>query len=154
AFCVHGIKQAMLGETRTARRYFCRSIRTSPAYLASYLLLLLSLLGQRPLQFAIFKRRQLAGNSLGGEAGLAGILESPTKQEPPASNGIPLPNGHSDRNGSIAADMSKVKAVVVGQTPPPHHGQAIMIERLIKADLAGVELIHVRMNMSSAVKEI
>lgn len=55
---------------------------------------------------------------------------------------------HSSRNGAI------VKVLVVGQTPPPHGGQAVMIERLVKSELAEVQLIHVRMGFSSHMNEV
>jgi glycosyltransferase involved in cell wall biosynthesis len=46
------------------------------------------------------------------------------------------------------------KVLVVGQTPPPHSGQAIMIERFVNCKLAGIELIHVRMGFSSHMNEV
>ena len=36
------------------------------------------------------------------------------------------------------------RILVVGQTPPPLHGQAIMIEQLLKGDYGEFELHHVR----------
>jgi glycosyltransferase involved in cell wall biosynthesis len=47
-----------------------------------------------------------------------------------------------------------LKVLIVGQTPPPFGGQAIMIERLVNAKLADVELIHVRMGFSSSMNEL
>jgi glycosyltransferase involved in cell wall biosynthesis len=47
-----------------------------------------------------------------------------------------------------------LKVLVVGQTPPPSCGQAIMIDRLVKSDLAGVQLIHVRMAFSATTSEM
>ncbi len=46
------------------------------------------------------------------------------------------------------------KVLVVGQSPPPFGGQAIMIERLVKSELADVEMIHVRMSFSSHMNEV
>src|SRR5262245_2814367 len=46
------------------------------------------------------------------------------------------------------------KVLVVGQTPPPHSGQAIMIERFVNCKLAGIEIIHVRMGFSSHMNEV
>ncbi len=77
AYCIHGIKQAMLGSLEQARRYFRRSIATSPAYLPSYVLLSASLFGARALQHVILKRRQLAGNRLGTQAGPVALLNEP-----------------------------------------------------------------------------
>jgi glycosyltransferase involved in cell wall biosynthesis len=47
-----------------------------------------------------------------------------------------------------------LKVLVVGQTPPPFNGQAIMIEQLVKSDLADLQLIHVRMGFSSHMNEL
>lgn len=44
--------------------------------------------------------------------------------------------------------------MVVGQTPPPHGGQAIMIEDMLRADFKSVELYHVRMAFSSDMDEM
>jgi glycosyltransferase involved in cell wall biosynthesis len=76
AFCIHGIKHAVLGTTSMARGFFRRSIRTSPTNASPYALLLLSLLGTRALQFAILKRRKLAGNRLGTRTGPDALLQT------------------------------------------------------------------------------
>jgi glycosyltransferase involved in cell wall biosynthesis len=47
-----------------------------------------------------------------------------------------------------------VKVLVVGQTPPPYGGQAMMIHRLVHSELDGVEVVHVRMGFSSSMGEI
>jgi glycosyltransferase involved in cell wall biosynthesis len=47
-----------------------------------------------------------------------------------------------------------LKVLIVGQTPPPFGGQAVMIERLVNTKFADVELIHVRMGFSSNMNEI
>jgi glycosyltransferase involved in cell wall biosynthesis len=44
--------------------------------------------------------------------------------------------------------------LVVGQTPPPYHGQAIGIESLVTGSYTHVELFHVRMNFSSEIGEV
>jgi hypothetical protein len=44
--------------------------------------------------------------------------------------------------------------IVVGQTPPPVPGQAIMIQRLLKLNIPGVEMHHVPMRFSGQVSEI
>jgi glycosyltransferase involved in cell wall biosynthesis len=46
------------------------------------------------------------------------------------------------------------KVLVVGQTPPPYHGQAVMIEQLVRADLDDVQLIHVRMAFSTDIDDV
>jgi glycosyltransferase involved in cell wall biosynthesis len=47
-----------------------------------------------------------------------------------------------------------LRVLVVGQTPPPLHGQAIMIERLVSARMRQVELKHVRMAFSTDIAEV
>lgn len=47
-----------------------------------------------------------------------------------------------------------VKVLVVGQTPPPYGGQALMIHRLVTSELEGVEVVHVRMGFSSNMDEV
>jgi glycosyltransferase involved in cell wall biosynthesis len=56
-------------------------------------------------------------------------------------------------NRRQSREVAVTKVLVVGQTPPPFHGQAFMIERLLTSGLANVQLIHVRMNFSAHVKE-
>jgi glycosyltransferase involved in cell wall biosynthesis len=46
------------------------------------------------------------------------------------------------------------KVLIVGQTPPPYSGQAIMIERFVNCKLAGVQFVHVRMGFSSHMNEV
>jgi glycosyltransferase involved in cell wall biosynthesis len=47
-----------------------------------------------------------------------------------------------------------IKVLVVGQTPPPFHGQAIMIEETLKANYEGIRLYHVRMGFSKRIDDI
>jgi len=47
-----------------------------------------------------------------------------------------------------------VKVLVVGQTPPPYLGQPIMLERLLKSNIADVELRHLRMTLSGDANEV
>ncbi|MCC7086359.1 MAG: glycosyltransferase [Pirellulales bacterium] len=47
-----------------------------------------------------------------------------------------------------------VKVLVVGQTPPPYHGQALMIERLLERQFAHVRIFHVRMAFSGSIDEV
>lgn len=46
------------------------------------------------------------------------------------------------------------KIVFVGQTPPPFHGQAIMIEKILAGPYRTVRLYHVRMAFSKEMDEI
>ncbi len=47
-----------------------------------------------------------------------------------------------------------VRILVVGQTPPPHHGQAIVTRRILQAEYSLIELFHVRMAFSSVMEEV
>jgi glycosyltransferase involved in cell wall biosynthesis len=77
AYCCFGVKLAMIGESGS-RGYFWRATRTAPTYLAGCALLLLSLLGNRALRYAILKRRALAGNQLGSMHGPIDLIKRPT----------------------------------------------------------------------------
>lgn len=46
------------------------------------------------------------------------------------------------------------KILVVGQTPPPYHGQSIMIEALLKNPLKSVKFYHIRMHFSKSISDI
>jgi glycosyltransferase involved in cell wall biosynthesis len=46
------------------------------------------------------------------------------------------------------------RVLVVGQTPPPYHGQGIMLERLVKAKMNSVTKHHVRMAFSSDMDQV
>lgn len=48
----------------------------------------------------------------------------------------------------------KIKILVLGQIPPPFHGQAMMIHRLVKADFQHLKIFHVRMAFSESVKSV
>ncbi len=50
-------------------------------------------------------------------------------------------------------DPKKISVLVVGQTPPPIHGQAVMIQELLDGKYAGIELHHVRMGFSRSFDE-
>jgi glycosyltransferase involved in cell wall biosynthesis len=47
-----------------------------------------------------------------------------------------------------------VKLLVVGQTPPPYMGQAMMIDRLVKAEFTKIKIYHVRMSFSDSFKSV
>ena len=48
----------------------------------------------------------------------------------------------------------KRKILIMGQTPPPYHGQAMMTERLLQGDLPEVELYFLRMNFSQSLDSV
>jgi len=48
--------------------------------------------------------------------------------------------------------MLPLRILVVGQTPPPFGGQAIMIQLLLDGAYDDIELVHVRMNFSKELK--
>ena len=47
-----------------------------------------------------------------------------------------------------------LRVLVVGQTPPPYHGQSIAIERLLASQFPRVRLFHVRMRFSATIDEV
>jgi glycosyltransferase involved in cell wall biosynthesis len=47
-----------------------------------------------------------------------------------------------------------IKVLVLGQTPPPFGGQAMMIQRLVNAKFQHVEIIHVRMAFSDSFRSV
>ncbi len=49
---------------------------------------------------------------------------------------------------------TKLKVLVVGQTPPPFGGQSIMIDRFVRTTYDDVDLLHVRMGFSSHMNEV
>ena len=52
-------------------------------------------------------------------------------------------------------DPSKpLKVLVVGQVPPPYNGQAMMIQRLVNAQLEGVKIYHIKMSFSDSLQSI
>jgi glycosyltransferase involved in cell wall biosynthesis len=44
--------------------------------------------------------------------------------------------------------------LVVGQTPPPYHGQAMMVETLVNANLDGLRIFHVRLAFSESMQAV
>jgi glycosyltransferase involved in cell wall biosynthesis len=46
------------------------------------------------------------------------------------------------------------KILVVGQTPPPFHGQSIMIDQMLKGNYKDVKLYHVRMHFSRGIDDV
>src|SRR5450759_4880111 len=50
-------------------------------------------------------------------------------------------------------DITRINVLVVGQTPPPVHGQAVMIQELLDGQYAGIALHHVRLNFSRSIDE-
>jgi glycosyltransferase involved in cell wall biosynthesis len=46
------------------------------------------------------------------------------------------------------------KILVVGQTPPPYHGQALSTERFLNGSYKSIDLFHVRMSFSETIDEI
>lgn len=61
----------------------------------------------------------------------------------------PTNRAHSEENSE---PMKKI--LIVGITPPPYYGQAMMTDRLVKARLTGIKLYHVRMAFSRSVSSV
>ncbi len=57
-------------------------------------------------------------------------------------------------SGIAAAERPALRVLVVGQTPPPHHGQAVAIRSLVDAEYDNIEIRHVRMAFSSSIEEV
>jgi glycosyltransferase involved in cell wall biosynthesis len=55
---------------------------------------------------------------------------------------------------ALPVSMSKFRILVVGQTPPPFGGQAIMIEELLKGEFTRISLYHVRMAFSDDMDSV
>ncbi len=51
------------------------------------------------------------------------------------------------------ANFSKKKILVIGQTPPPYGGQAVMIDYMLNCNFEHIELFHVRMCFSREMNE-
>lgn len=54
----------------------------------------------------------------------------------------------------IDMDSNPIKILVIGQTPPPYHGQAMMIQRLVQAKFNRIQIFHVRLAFSNEVSSI
>ena len=54
----------------------------------------------------------------------------------------------------IHLDLAPLRILVVGQTPPPFGGQAVMIEALLKGRFERVELFHVRLAFSDDMESV
>ena len=52
------------------------------------------------------------------------------------------------------ADKILVKILVVGQTPPPYGGQAMMINRMVQAQFTRLQVFHVRMCFSDSFRSV
>ncbi len=50
--------------------------------------------------------------------------------------------------------MDRINILVVGQTPPPYHGQAIMIQKMLEGNYKSIKLFHVRMSFSNNIGEV
>lgn len=51
-------------------------------------------------------------------------------------------------------NTSNARVVVVGQTPPPYHGQSMMIDLLLRHPMRDVQLFHVRMAFSDRMDQV
>lgn len=54
----------------------------------------------------------------------------------------------------VSSDSARRTVLVLGQTPPPWHGQAVLIDQLVHTQADDVRLIHVRMAFSRTQQEI
>lgn len=69
-----------------------------------------------------------------------------------------LPGGciarHAGTFGPVAANSGPLRVLVVGQTPPPFGGQAVMIQELLDGRYARLRLFHVRMAFSRDMGQV
>lgn len=54
----------------------------------------------------------------------------------------------------MSTKTKQKKILIVGQTPPPYHGQAIMIFNTVQHKYEALEVFHVRMNFSQESQEV
>ena len=54
----------------------------------------------------------------------------------------------------LQQSAGEVPIIVVGQTPPPFGGQAVMIEMLLRGVYEGIQLLHVRMDFTKEMNEM
>jgi hypothetical protein len=50
--------------------------------------------------------------------------------------------------------MGKKKILVIGQTPPPFHGQAISTKSFLEGNYSQLRLYHIRLSFSSSIDQI
>ena len=50
--------------------------------------------------------------------------------------------------------MAIKRILIIGQTPPPYHGQAIMTKLLIESPLNNIIIYHIRLEFSKSLSEI
>jgi glycosyltransferase involved in cell wall biosynthesis len=55
---------------------------------------------------------------------------------------------------SAECEPTLLRMIVVGQTPPPFHGQAILIQRMLDFQIPGLEMHHVAMRFSREMSEV
>jgi glycosyltransferase involved in cell wall biosynthesis len=49
---------------------------------------------------------------------------------------------------------SRIRVLVVGQTPPPFHGQAVAVQKMLEGNYRNVIMYHVRMGFSDTIGEL
>jgi glycosyltransferase involved in cell wall biosynthesis len=57
-------------------------------------------------------------------------------------------------NGTLKNYSVKKKILVIGQTPPPYYGQAMMTDRLVQANFDSIQIYHVRMAFSKSLSSV
>lgn len=58
------------------------------------------------------------------------------------------------RSTPLRSRGKRLRVLIVGQIPPPTHGQALMILALLQAEMPGVERFHVRLAYSDDIHEV
>jgi glycosyltransferase involved in cell wall biosynthesis len=55
---------------------------------------------------------------------------------------------------SLARPITALRVLVVGQTPPPYGGQAVMIQTMLTGEYKNIEMIHVRLAFSGQMADV
>lgn len=85
-YCHHGARNAMLGECGVARKMFWRAIQSDPFYPTSYALLGLALLGDRALQYAVLKQRQVMSGEINQMISGTAVLPAKLQRSQPGAS--------------------------------------------------------------------
>jgi glycosyltransferase involved in cell wall biosynthesis len=87
---------------------------------------------------------------------------SPGLRNRPAAHSIGGPSSPAclrrirGRTGDVATGSidSRPAILIIGQTPPPYGGQALMIQELVRADFRTIRTYHVRMGFSDSMSAL
>ena len=61
---------------------------------------------------------------------------------------------HPQQPNKAPQELRRTLILVVGQTPPPIHGQSLATAYLLEGSYPDLEFVHVRMSFSSSIGEV